>query len=103
MMTRFVRHGATTTVLLFLCSLFTGCGLRAFTFELRPREVGYRDVSPLHVGVVVDKKFMPYKVKFRYWSSTNFTLPIEGLPEAFVRTLRPFFLSVEPMQVGRSS
>jgi len=53
------------------------------------------------VGVVVDKAFMPYKITFRYWSSTPFSWSLHGLPDALVKTLRPHFASVEPLEVDQ--
>ena len=92
---------AATTVLLLLCSLFSACSLRASTFELPSRNIANRHVYPWRVGVVVDKEFMPYRMTFKYWSTTPYTWSLEGLPDALVETLSPYFLSVEPLQIGR--
>ena len=89
-------------VLLVLGSVVTGCGVRTHRFEFPQRVVESRTVYPWRVAVVAGPEFTPYKVTFRYWSSTNFTLPFEGLPDALVNTLRPHFLSVESRQPGRS-
>ena len=89
-----------TTVLLFLCSLVAACAFRTSTVELAPKTIANPTVYPWRVGVVVDKEFMPYKIKFKYWSSTPITWSLEGLPDAFVRTLSPYFLSVEPVHRG---
>ena len=91
------------SVLLVLCSFIAACGVRAGTFELAPRTVVSQQVHPLRVGVVVDKEFVPFKTKFRYWSSTPFTWSLEGLPDAFVTTLSPHFLSVEPLRDNRGT
>lgn len=89
-------------VLLFLGSLVTACGVRAHRFEFPQRALERQNVYPWRVAVVAGPEFTPYKIKFRYWSSTNFTWPFAGLPDAFVNTLRPHFLSVESWQSGRS-
>jgi len=91
-----------TTGLLFLCSAVAACGIRTGTFELSPKTTANSSVYPLRVGVVVDKEFVPYKIKFRYWSTTPYTWSLEGLPNAFVKTLSPYFLSVEPVHGSRS-
>ena len=93
---------AGTTVLVLLCSVVAGCGIRTGTFALAPRTTANPSVYPLRVGVVVDKQFAPYKIKFN-WSSTPFTWSLEGLPDAFVKTLSPHFISVEPVHIGRST
>ena len=91
-----------TTLLLLLGSLVGGCSLRAGTFELPPRQIASRNAYPWRVGVVVGKEFTPYRMTFRWWSSTPFTWSLEGLPDALVETLSPYFLSVESLPVGRS-
>jgi len=91
-----------TTALLVLCSVVAACGIRTGRFEVSPTAIADRSVYPLRVGVVVDKKFVPYKIRFRYWSSTPFFWSLGGLPDAFVRTLSPHFLSVEPVDASRS-
>jgi len=90
-------------VLLSLSCLTTACGLRAYRLEVPQRTGDTRNVYPRRVAVIVDKQFTPYKIRFKYWSSGNFTWPLEGLPDAFVNTLRPYFLSVETRQAGRST
>jgi hypothetical protein len=90
-----------TIVLVLLCSLVAACGIHTGTLELAPKTIANPSVCPLRVGVIVEKEFMPYKIKFRYWSSTPFTWSLEGLPDAFVTTLSPHFLSVEPMHGSR--
>src|SRR5688572_524814 len=45
---------------------------------------------------------MPYRMRFRYWSSTPFTWALEGLPDALVETLSPYFLSVERVPASPS-
>jgi hypothetical protein len=92
-----------TTVLLLLCCVGAACGIRTTTFELAPGTTTNPSVSPLRVGVVVDKAFVPYKITLRYWSSPPFTWSLDGLPDAFVKTLSPHFVSVEPVHVGRSA
>ena len=87
--------------LLFLCTVVAACGIRPGRFALSPTTIANPSVYPLRVGVVVDKKFVPYKIKFRYWSSTPFTWSLGGLPDAFVETLSPYFLSVEPVHNSR--
>ena len=89
-------------VLLAMSCLTTACGVRAYRLELPQREADARNVYPRRVAVIVDKEFAPYKIKFKYWSSPNYTWPFEGLPDAFIKTLRPYFLSVEPRQAGRT-
>jgi hypothetical protein len=88
--------------LLLLCSLVAACSLRGGRFELPPRQVANRTVHPWRVGVIVGREFMPYTMRFRWWSSTPFTWTLEGLPDAFVDTLDPYFLSVEPLRVDES-
>ena len=97
---RHLQSVAATTVLLFL-SLVAGCSLRAGTFDLAPGAPTNGNVYPWRVGVIVDKEFMPYKIQFRYWSSTPITWSLEGLPDALVKTLSPYFRSVEPVRVNR--
>ena len=74
--------------------------VRFDTFEL-PSTATTNRVHPWRVGVVVDKAFMPYKITFRYWSSTPFSWSLHGLPDALVKTLRPHFASVEPLEVDQ--
>src|SRR5262245_13942338 len=89
--------------LLFLCTLL-GCAYRAHKFELQlPKtDLGSPEVYPWRVGVVVDKQFTPYKVMYRYWSSTPFWWSLQGLPDAFAETLRRYFRLVETVGVGPS-
>ena len=89
--------------LLLLCPFVAACSLRAGTFELPQRHIANRSAYPWRVAVIVDKEFMPYKITFKYWSSTPFTWSLEGLPDALVKSLSPYFLSVEPLQVGRGT
>lgn len=86
-----------TTLLLLICSVVAACGVHTGRLELAPTTTAVQTVHPWRVGVVFDKKFMPFKTKFRYWSSTPFTWSLDGVPDAFVRTLKPYFLSVEPI------
>ncbi|HEU4689965.1 MAG TPA: hypothetical protein VFS23_16445, partial [Vicinamibacterales bacterium] len=97
-----LRRLAGTSLLLLVCSVAAACGVRTGTFELAPTTPPDRAVQPLRVGVIIDKTFVPYKIKFRYWSTTPFSWSLEGLPDAFVQTLRPYFLSVDPVQESRS-
>ena len=89
-------------VLLLLCSLAAACAIRPGRLDLAPTTIANPTIHPLRVGAVVDKRFLPYKIKYRYWSSTPLTWSLEGLPDAFVKTLSPHFVSVEPLRVGRS-
>jgi len=89
---------APTTLWLLICLVVAGCSLRAGRFVLTSSHIGNVKVYPWRVGVVIDKGFTPYKMTFRWWSSTPFTWSLDGLPDAFVETLRPHFLSVEPFQ-----
>jgi hypothetical protein len=93
--------GSRAVVLCLMCSLVAGCGVRSQRLELRPRASTSVQIHPLRVAAVVDKQFTPYKIKFRYWSTGNFTFPLEGLPDAFVNSLRPHFTSVEAVPAGR--
>jgi hypothetical protein len=97
-----LRRLAGTSVLLLLCAVVGACGIRTGTFVYAPKTPPNPTVHPLRVGVMVDKTFLPYKIKFRYWSSTPFLWSLEGLPDAFVKTLRPFFLAVDPVRDSRT-
>src|SRR5262245_19082456 len=103
MLVRYPKILPHATGLLLLCSLLTACGVRAYTFEDFPRPVEKRNVYPWRVGVVAEKQFTPYQVKYRYWSSTNFMWPLKGLPDTLVRTLRPYFRSVELVPTGQDT
>ena len=90
-------------VLICLSWLTTSCGARTYRFEHLQRQVDRPNVYPWRVAAVIDKQFTPYKIKFKYWSTPlPSTLPFEGLPDAFVNTLRPHFPSVEQRQPGQS-
>src|SRR5215212_12216404 len=93
--------GSRAVVLCLMCSLVAGCGVRSQRFELPPRPSTSVRVHASRVAAVLDKQFTPYKIKFRYWSTGNFTFPLDGLPDAFVKTLRPHFASVESVPAGR--
>lgn len=82
-------------VFLLVSSVVTACGVRTHRFEFPQRVAESRNVYPWRVAVVAGPELTPYKAKFKYWSSPGFTLPIEGLPDALVNTLRPHFLSVQ--------
>jgi len=99
---RSLRSVAVATVLMCLCPLMAACGLRANTFKLPSTQVANQILHPWRVGVIVGEEFTPYRISFRYWSSPPFTWSLEGLPEAFAKTLSPYFLSVEPLQESRS-
>ena len=103
-MMRHLPRVPAAAVLLVLGSVVTACGVRTHRFEFPQRVLESRNVNvyPWRVAVVAGREFTPYKITFRYWSSTNFTLPFEGLPDALVNTLRPHFLSVESRQAGPS-
>jgi hypothetical protein len=101
MMLRHRRKVPVAAVLLSLSCLTTACGVRAYTLEIPQRTIAPRNLDPRRVAVIIDKQFMPYKIKYKYWSSPNFTWPFEGLPDSFVKTLRLYFVSVKP-HAGRS-
>lgn len=89
-------------VLLALSFLTTACGARAYKFDLPQRQVNGPTVYPWRVAVVADKQFTPYKIKYKYWSLPPLMFPFEGLPDAFVQTLRPHFPAVAPLPPGRT-
>lgn len=89
-------------VLLCLCVSAASCSLRANTLVIPQGEMAGRNAHPWRVGVVVDDAFVPYKITFRYWSSTPFSWSLKGIPDAFVKTLSPHFRSVEPLPIGRN-
>ena len=104
MANRSVLAAGRVACLLFLCSVGTACSLRTGTFELSPAPyVKNPRVYPWHICVVTGKEFTPYKITFRYWSSTNLTWSLDGLPDAFVKTLNPHFVAVESVENGRSA
>jgi hypothetical protein len=95
----YIESVVAITVLLLQCSLVAGCTHRAVRFELPQVQTAQRNVYPWRVGVASGKEFLPYKITYRYWSTTPLTWSLEGLPDAFVTTLRPYFLSVDALQV----
>lgn len=100
-MVRHLQKMPAAAVLLVLGCLVTACGVRAHRFQFPQRAINSPNVYPWRVAVVAGPEFTPYRIKFKYWSSTSFTWPFEGLPDAFVNTLRPHFLSVESRPPGR--
>jgi hypothetical protein len=62
-----------------LCVLVAGCGIKAGRFEMPPGNYIDRDEFPWRVGVITEKTFTPYKIKFRYWSTTPFSWSLDGL------------------------
>ena len=87
--------------LLFLASVGAACSIRTGRFELpvAPAVTGPR-VYPWRICVVTGKEFTPYEITFRYWSSTNISWSLAGLPDAFVKTLSPHFVAVESSESG---
>ena len=90
--------------LFLLCSVAAACSIRTGRFELpsAPAERSPR-VYPWRICVVTGREFTPYKMTFRYWSSPNISWSLAGLPDAFVETLKPHFVAVEPAEIGRNA
>jgi hypothetical protein len=102
-MLRYPLSVRTASVLLSVSCLMAACGARAYKFDLPQRQVNGPTVYPWRVAAIADKQFTPYKIRVKYWSAPiPSTLPFEGLPDAFVNTLRPHFPLVEQRQPGQS-
>ena len=97
-----LRRGGVIGVL-FSCALGASCTLRTARFDIPQFINQHQKVYPWRVGVVTDKEFTPYKFTYRYWSSTNFTWSLDGLPEAFAKTLGVVFVDVETLETGRDT
>jgi hypothetical protein len=85
---------------LLLCVLAAGCGIKTWRFEPSPGNFIDREL-PWRVGVITDKAFNPYQIRFGYWSAPTFTWSMEGLPDAFTYTLKQQFRSAETLPAGR--
>ena len=92
------RSAEVTAVGVLLCVSLSACGFKSSTFELYPLQGVKPRGYPWRIAVVTTEEFTPYKMKFRYWSSTNFTWSLDGLPTAFAQALTPHFASVERLE-----
>lgn len=103
MSNRSVFRRAGVIGVLFSCALGASCTLRTARLDIPQFFNQHQKVYPWRVGVVTDKEFTPYKFTYRYWGSTNFTGSLDGLPEAFAKTLGVAFVDVETLETGRNT
>ena len=82
--------------LLFLTVLATACATHTFTLNVPSTGSQQRNPYPHHVAVLPEKTFTPhYEIKYRWWSTGNFTLKMQGLQLSLVDVLRPHFVAVQ--------